>query len=190
MKKIFLLMPFLFLMACTSEEPINLASTQEQQSTNKEQVQNALSLNQAMSRGETFFNEFFKEATRSKRVVKSVDYILNDSRTRGSDLPDTLFYVVNYEDDMGFMMLSADRRMNPVYALSDKGSLELSDTTFNKGLDAFYHNAIASAGDIPPILNLNDSSLIINPSSYSNGPLLSDHQQRLGQLYPYNASSG
>ncbi|MBD5231573.1 MAG: hypothetical protein HDS66_05430 [Bacteroidales bacterium] len=38
-----------------------------------------------------------------------------------------MFYLINFEDEQGFALMSADRRTLPVYALSETGSLTEED---------------------------------------------------------------
>ncbi|MBD5231574.1 MAG: hypothetical protein HDS66_05435 [Bacteroidales bacterium] len=61
-----------------------------------------------------------------KRTVKDVKLLGNltaDRHTRSDNGADSLFYLINFEDEQGFALMSADRRTLPVYALvvlSDK----------------------------------------------------------------------
>ena len=61
-------------------------------------------------------------------------------------------YLVNYADDAGFALLSADSRLRPIYAISDEGSMSFSDTTYNKGLALFARGVEAEIRGIvvPP----------------------------------------
>ncbi|MCF0052790.1 Spi family protease inhibitor [Dyadobacter sp. LJ53] len=47
-----------------------------------------------------------------------------------------VFYIVNYEDDKGFTLLSAYRRMKPVLAFSDNGTFD--DKTDNPGIQMWF----------------------------------------------------
>jgi hypothetical protein len=88
-------------------------------------------------------------------------------------------------------MLSADRRRPAVLALSDEGSMHLSDTTYNDGLNWYINEALSSFG-----------STIVKPdttihSTYPNEPytttttvyserLLTGFLSTFSQRYPYN----
>lgn len=56
-----------------------------------------------------------------------VSAIRSQIKTRSVNLPDTLLYVVNFENDGGFAVVGADMRAMPVYAVSDSGQLGLSE---------------------------------------------------------------
>lgn len=164
-----------------------------------ERTQTRLSFEQALERGEQVYDNLFKDEMRtrgSKRQVESVECIVGSARTRGANEVDTLFYVVNYADMGGFLMVPTDSRLEPVYAMSDHGKLDFSDTVQNKGLKAFYSNAVESASStlanlpsvVPgdPIVGPVDP-YDPEPTPLKVDPLLSDYQQKIGQGNPYNA---
>ncbi len=105
-------------------------------------------LDDAIRKAERSFSDFFG-ATRAGRTVKNVEFLNTITRADGSDI-NGQFYIVNYENDGGFAVLSSDDRLEPVYALSDEGSLHLSDTIENKGL-SWYMNRYLSAAAINPV---------------------------------------
>lgn len=51
------------------------------------------------------------------------------------------FYVINFDDDKGFAVISADDRATPVYAYSDKGCLDLKKAVEESGWDEFIDAA-------------------------------------------------
>jgi hypothetical protein len=71
--------------------------------------------------------------SRSQRTIKDVQaYNLNPATRSSSDydyeIPDdveTLFYVINFDDDQGFGIVSGDKRTTPVLAVIDEGALSL-----------------------------------------------------------------
>lgn len=105
-------------------------------------------LDDAIRKAEKTFSDFFG-ATRAGRTVKNVEFLNSTTRADGSDI-NGQFYIVNYENDGGFAVLSSDDRLEPVYALSDEGSLHLSDTIENKGL-SWYMNRYLTAAAINPV---------------------------------------
>lgn len=75
-------------------------------------------------------NEVFsKNYTRnSALIVSDVQCILRKNQTRSYGLAsDTLAYVINYEDDEGFAIMSADNRVYPLLAFNDKGNFNLAN---------------------------------------------------------------
>lgn len=77
-----------------------------------------------------------QSTTRStNRRISKIDVIRSAVSTRSNNnLPDTLLYIVNYDNNNGFGIISADRRLIPIYAMSPQGSFSLNDTLFNDGL--------------------------------------------------------
>lgn len=82
--------------------------------------------------------------TRASRTVSSVE-LLKGRKTRGGNdaVPDSALYLINFNDDRGFALVAADRRLRPFYAVSDEGNLNLSDTVENKGLALVLNNIYA-----------------------------------------------
>ena len=177
----------LVLTACSSEEPI----------TPPNQVNDAMganpyrvSLTDALKNADALLGELGEgEVTRSaERKVESVEYYSRPgTRSLGGD---TLLYLVNYADDAGFALLSADSRLRPIYAISDEGSMSFSDTTYNKGLALFARgveidvdNTIRSIIDRPGVI---DTIIPFKRVVREVAPLLNYYQSRWSQGYPYN----
>lgn len=119
-----LLAGILMLGGCMSEEPI-------QPSNESFEDPNFVSLAEALESADTHFGIILKtKNTRGARKVKSTEFLNSSTRNSGSNYYG--FYIVNY--DNGFALLSADKRRNPVYAISDEGAFELADTSKNDGL--------------------------------------------------------
>lgn len=78
----------------------------------------------------------------SGREVNSVSLIsLSPSiRTRAANEKsiNTSLYFINYKDNKGFSIVSSDKRLRPLYAVSDTGNIAISDTITNKGLALFF----------------------------------------------------
>lgn len=177
----------LVLAACSSEEPIAPPTVEnDAMGANPYRV----SLTDALKNADALLGELGEgETTRSaERKVESVEYYSRPgTRALGGD---TLLYLVNYADDAGFALLSADSRLRPIYAISDEGSMSFSDTTYNKGLALFargveadVENAIASSPSISfPI----DSLILMRRVIREVKPLLNYYQSRWNQTYPYN----
>ncbi len=176
--------------ACSSEEP-----NPPPEAENIPQVANPyrVSLDDALDNAETLLSQISEAETRSGRRVASVKYFTTPS-TRSAD-SDTMLYLVNYENDGGFALLSADSRLRPVYAISDEGSLNMEDTVYNKGLAMFARGVEAEIASIilPPVDR--DTTVILPPSPlYTDtivtqkkvGPLLNPHQLNWSQNAPFN----
>ena len=177
----------LMLAACSSEEPMTPPTVEnDAMGANPYRV----SLTDALKNADALLGELGEgETTRSaERKVESVEYYSRPgTRALGGD---TLLYLVNYADDAGFALLSADSRLRPIYAISDEGSMSFSDTTYNKGLALFargvesdVENAIASS---PSISSPIDSLILMRRVVREVEPLLNYYQSRMDQVYPYN----
>lgn len=60
-------------------------------------------------------------------VVKSCDLYVAQQATRSSESPEVSFYLINYEDNKGFALVSTDSRTTPVYMYGEEGNLSVSD---------------------------------------------------------------
>lgn len=101
---------------------------------------NTVSVEEALQNADEHFAKVFGENTRSGRTPASIDLI--HRATRSSEDGIEGFYLVNYADDKGFALLSADRRLTPVYAVANEGQLYLTDTLDNKGLSWYLNTAV------------------------------------------------
>ena len=127
-------------------------------------------------------------ATRA-RTVKSVE-MFGGAGTRSGESED-LYYVVNYDNDGGFAVLAADNRLCPVYAISDKGHLDMNDTTVNGGLNLFFRNL----AKVPPFTKdtIDLGAYPLEPveqkidHSYKRGPFLTEAVQLWAQDEPFNS---
>ena len=99
-----------------------------------------------MDNADRFFN-MLGGGTRSSRRVKSVERVMGGDCTRSGEPSTEGYYIVNYEDEDGFAVLSADRRLGTVFAIGEEGSVSLSDTVDNPTLGIFFNelNRMASA---------------------------------------------
>lgn len=116
-----------------------------------------ITLKEALKTADNLMSRIEGGKTRSSfRTVNDVR-TMTLPKTRGDVNPiDTAFYIVNYADNKGFAVLSADKRLDPVYAISERGSLHESDTIDNPALGVFFRQ-MRSAG-IPPFAP-NDSTI-------------------------------
>lgn len=181
--------------ACTSD--IQDMPTYNDQTNQSPTNPYRVSLSQALATVQPLFNNMDEgKATRSSRIISNVDYITSTIATRGdSDVSmDTLLYVVNFDDENGFAVLGADKRVPAVLAISDEGNLDLNDTTENKPL-AFWLDDVKSSLKIRP-----DSIPTSAPDPIDPGfgdrkitvlsdikPYISGMPRLWGQGKPYNA---
>lgn len=146
---------------------------------------NYRSLEEGLKDADVLFKKMGMNTRSQSRKVKSVE-TLNQSTRSAS--PESAFYIVNYENNEGFALLSADKRLEPVFAISEEGSMNLSDTIYNKSL-AYYIRGIENyAGAIPSDPNgkiLLDSTKVDVPQDLVgvvSFPLLGN--ENLGSILP------
>lgn len=152
-----------------------------------------VSLDDALKSADEFFSQISSTGTRatSSRSVESVSRIALLSGTRsgvGAGV-DGNFYLVNYEDDKGFALLSSDKRLPAIYAISDTGSMYIQDTIDNKPLAMFFQSvkySVAATNANPHTYTWEDFHNYKFIAGAQVPPLLSFGARRFGQENPYN----
>lgn len=146
-------------------------------------------LKDALNEADRIISQITGVPTRGK-TVKSIEYLGGTSTTRSeSDSP--LYYVVNYDNDEGFAVLGADKRLAGVYAISGEGHLNLNDTSKNEGLKMFFNSLpkrLPSFGD--SIANIEDPTypegFLKKNDSYRVEPMLDPQVRKWRQESPFN----
>lgn len=175
-----LLMGICLLVSCSNEVPQqpNIASEGVEASVNR------VPLNEALKEADRILQILEGTSTRA-RTVNTVEYY--GGSTRSEDVP--LYYVVNYDNDNGFAVLSAEKSLARVYAISEEGHLDMNDTTFNEGLNIFFRSLPKS------LPSLNDSVAIdpgtgleswYHDNSYRINPLIDSRVRAWHQRNPFN----
>lgn len=141
--------------------------------------------------------------TRAERSLASIELLSGNSKTRSSfsNVPDSSLYVVNFDDNAGFAIVSADVRLKPFYAVSDSGSFNINDTTENKGLarvmNSIYEDINMSYGlPLPGVVDTIIWNKPVLPPAPPIGsgydlvekmtPLIHPSVAKWGQYSPYN----
>lgn len=191
-KLLTLLMAAPMLWSCSADDPMP-----PQTETAAVEDPNFIPLDEAIKNADKHFADFFGDNTRSGRKVENVEFL--GMRTRGDSNDDTHgFYVVNYENNGGFALLSADRRRESVYGISEEGSLHLSDTVHNKNLGWYINELLHDTRKTGIIPGLNPNP--VNPIDTGlhefvgvktwmetiHTPILKGFYSRFHQDYPYN----
>lgn len=124
------------------------------------------------------------------REVESVDVVNlkhTITRTSGGEDINSSLYIVNYKDDQGFAVVSADTRLRSLYAVSDTGHININDTIDNKGLKFFFNGV---ENDINSVVSSDPDLLIssgqVNVTSPQVKPLIWNVPRQWGQGEPYN----
>ena len=139
MKKYFiLLVAALSLAACEKDfQPVA-----ENAELNDVVQNNKVSLKQALLYAENSINGIKPTTRGAERKVKSTEIYVAKPATRSAEGTEVSFYLINYEDNQGFAMVSTDSRATPVYAYSDDGSLTAKDFETNPFLKIFIEGSV------------------------------------------------
>lgn len=62
--------------------------------------------------------------------------MLTTKNSRSSNT-DTLLYVVDLEDEQGFVVIAANRAVEPIMAVTEKGSFDSPEVQSNEGFQSF-----------------------------------------------------
>lgn len=111
--------------------------------------------------------QIFGSETRTASIPKVREhYVYKPSPlTRNvTDSADVAFHVINFEDEQGFAIISADKRAVPVYAYSEEGNINLYDAVEESGWGDFMdmageHYVSTLAMELPPFINPQDSAI-------------------------------
>ena len=176
---VLLLFPLLY-MGC-GEDKLNQSTV----TTSEKQHSTHRSVTEALEAAEAWFIQMDSlNATRStiKRTVESISYLTSQLNSRATST-DTLFYLVNYENERGFALLGAPSGASDIYAISDEGHLSMSDTTYNEGLRMFMEAALKDA-------STNSVGGLVAPYYYGitrkGGTPLPETVSKWNQTAPYN----
>lgn len=129
-------------------------------------------------------NEINLHQTRSLPQSLSSVETIQRVVTRSDSEDSILYYIVNFGNDEGFAILSADNRLLPVYAFSNEGSISLNDTTEDKILDSYIKSLPRNPEVNPlvitdPIQNYGYERLV--------APFIPTGMRPLSQKTPFNS---
>ena len=181
MKKAFLfLITAIVLVGCSSNEPI--APVNEQNSDTLSPY------TEIIERANWYYSQLNKETRSASPKVRNIE-LLSNHATR-SDVNDSIvnpiYYIVNYEDEAGFVMLGGNESAEPLAAISDEGNLSFSDTTNNPGLAAFINEISNPTITVPsPVLPVDSVTGMTFPKVKVD-PLLDPMVRKWGKSAPFN----
>lgn len=122
---------------------------------------------------------------------------IKDIQAITSETGESLMYVVNYEDNKGFTVISATKNYTPVLAYSDEGYLNVNDASFT---DNIFMNEYKA--HIESVVNEKNDSLrlryAIDWSLYEKSPAMiesrsysdAEIQQKLAEARTYYSNQG
>lgn len=127
-------------LACVNSDDFDLASQE-----NMEMIMNSARRSQqkALSLAEKKIASIAKTTRASNRKVKSCEvYIAKPATRSAEETIEVSFYLINYEDNAGYALVSTDSRTTPVYAYSDEGNITAEDLQTHPGLSLFMEDAV------------------------------------------------
>ncbi len=183
MKKVYLY--FLLILVASA---CSVADSPKEEFNNSEELNNMgeslkITPEQAIQNALSYMEEIYPETRSLKRgdcVVTSLRRKITRSLQSNQEYPDTMYYIINFSNDNGFVIMGADRRLPKLLAISDTGNMNIEDTTYNRGLASFMKSYLTPYLPVDPIPDTVQSIKIIGL------PMLSTAVRKWGQRAPYN----
>lgn len=149
MKKPFLMsLVSLSLIACSNEEFISPAD-------NGDEMVSTIELRtetEAIAIATDALNEFYPATSRSVRDMSRIKVVtLGNVASRNEEITNPL-YVVNFGDDNGYAIISANKDVEPLLAVTESGSITSLDEINNPGLGLFVAGAMKFEKDTTAIV--------------------------------------
>lgn len=139
-----------------------------------------ISESQALNIAESFW--YNKAKARTSQENPLVNYVIKSSKASriATELPDTLAYIFNYQNDNGFTIVAADNRLSPILAYSNEGTFSFDNEIVTENFISnisLYMSAEISKGQIYKVDTEKPESCVqIYPKI----------SESIGQSYPYN----
>ena len=112
------------------------------------------------------------------------------TRSDNDSLVYPLYYIVNYENEKGFVIVGGNSDSDDMVAVSDEGNLNLSDTVNNPGLTAFINEINGSRPPVSPTLPpIGYDTIKPGIECLSVNPLISENVRKWGQGAPFNSAT-
>lgn len=104
-------------------------------------------VNDAVKIAEKASSVFYGTKTRATKIKDVINY--TSVKTRGEDNP--LLYIVNFEDDKGYAVIGADKRINGLIAICEEGNYNGAGSLNPSAEEALEMAAIYASSTIPSI---------------------------------------
>lgn len=114
-------------------------------------------------------NKEVTRATKKRIIARNSAQVIRGSLTRngnGSDEP--LAYVFNFENEEGFAVIAANENINPIIAVTEKGSYTYGEPTGVEAFDDYMNNTISTLAVLPPSITLPDDPITPTPGFYAD----------------------
>lgn len=167
------------------------------ESAAKTHISTFITLEKAINKADVILTQL-KDSSMTRSIPRSIKDVYCMTSTplsragSGGNIPDTLLYLINYNENKGFALLGADKRLQEIYAISDEGELNFSDTIDNIGLKIFFdmtreniYRVLNVATPNKDITGLFGHQTILKIESRVE-PYLWPEVRKWNQNYPYN----
>ena len=160
MKKLLYIATAIILASCSNDS----MDFEQQEITQQKQLSKNRTVSEAIDIANNAVVQFF-DVTRAGGKVVDIDNIevVTSSATRsGGEGGDTLLYVVNYADNNGFAVVSANRNTEGLLAVTEQGNYDPAVESKNGGFEMFMDMAeeyVATASWEPTVPDLQDPTL-------------------------------
>ena len=148
MKKLLLLWLPMMLFACSQDDVVVDNPCDLETGFNENPY--FISQKEAVSIAEQSFDDFY-DGTRSAKNIEKITEVSSRLSTRAEG-DSKGWYIINYEEKGGFAVVSNDRRIPSLLALSNYGHLEMSDTIRIKLLARFFNGVENTLDALGPVV--------------------------------------
>lgn len=194
---IFLLIGIALISSCTKEDAVIKPADDKDQSVKQT---TEITLEEARADLESLLADIDNPLSRAggnyRRIKNSYSLPVNGAETRSGDSTSQLVHIFNFENNQGYAIMSGDKRIPSLLALTEKGSITQDESInipgvalFLEGVEEMYSNLLGGPGNWEPLdstrlggggyTELGNSEHIV----YPQGGLCS---VKWGQREPYN----
>ncbi len=103
-----------------------------------------VSVDEALRSAETILRAGDRDTRSAVRRVKSTELYVAKPATRSNENTEVSFYLINYEDNAGYALVSTDERTTPVYMYAEEGNITTEAFEEVPPLAIFMEEAIAN----------------------------------------------
>lgn len=185
--KIYLILLPLLMLSCT-DEAFQEVNSNSDLSTNYE----LRTETEAIAIARKAFKEFYPRASRSERDFSGINVVkIQKTLSRNAETSNPL-YVVNFGDESGYAIVSGNRDVTPLLAVTESGSISDVNDIDNPGLELFVDNALSLEVDsmavvVPPIIDDGSQMVTIyrNDTIFHTNTVVDPRiSVKWGQTYP------
>ncbi|MBQ3204500.1 MAG: C10 family peptidase [Alistipes sp.] len=103
-----------------------------------------VSVDEALRSAETILRAGDRDTRSAARRVKSAELYVAKPATRSNENTEVSFYLINYDDNAGYALVSTDERTTPVYMYAEEGNITTEAFEEVPPLAIFMEEAIAN----------------------------------------------